>query len=141
MHVHSTAVLGDGNANAGLSQAELIETAVSTAVSMVLQQQAAPSQAPTDPYRDFPPLLTSTHIHQMTGWSKSEIGRMLLDGRLPSLDTGGGTAHRKRWVSKQFMLRLLADLDAGKPVRLREYADRWNASVREQAEAGQAVAS
>jgi hypothetical protein len=107
---------------------EVFQAAVSAAVAAILQQQPAASRQQPDKYTDLPPLLTSSQVHTVTGWSKSEINRMLIDGRIPSLDGGSGNVYRRRWVSKKFLLDLLADLDSGKPIQLREYTARWNSS-------------
>jgi hypothetical protein len=108
----------------------LLEGAVRAAVAVILQQQAAVPQE-ADGYKELPALLTPAQVQKLTGWSRSEVNRMLHDGRLPSIAAGSGTKQKKRWVSKAFILKMLQDLNTGRSITsLRDYTAQWQAGIQ-----------
>ncbi len=116
---------GDEPGQQGLLQAML---------RALLAEVLATQQPAVDDTRpDLPPLLKPGQVSELTGWSRNTVDRMIAAGDLPSVTAREGAHQRMVQVPKAFVLRMLADLASGKSIpSLREYADRWQASIAPQ---------
>jgi excisionase family DNA binding protein len=116
---------------------EVLLEAVIRAVTQVFCGQQRSRQAPPaaqDGVRpDLPALLAPQQAADLMGVSRNTIDRMVQDGDLPSVVLREGTRQRMVRVPKSFVLQLLSDLGAGARISLREYAERWPASLTAQA--------
>lgn len=123
---------------------ELLETIIRAVTEAVVGQPARPAEVPQvleDDRPDLPPLLAPQQVADLLGVSRNTIDRMVGDDELPSIVLREGTRQRMVRVPKSFVLRLLADLNAGARISLREYAALWQASVVANAGLGSPAAS
>jgi excisionase family DNA binding protein len=81
---------------------------------------------------DLPALLAPQQVADLMGISRNTVDRMVDDGELPGIVLREGSRQRMIRVPKAFVLQLLRDLNGGERISLREYADRWRATVASQ---------
>ena len=81
---------------------------------------------------DLPALLAPQQVADLMGISRNTVDRMVDDGELPGIVLREGSRQRMVRVPKTFVLQLLRDLNGGARISLREYADRWRATVANQ---------
>jgi hypothetical protein len=108
-----------------------------------LAQRAARPEPVADDQPDLPALLSPTQVEKLTGIDRNTIDRMVRDGELPYIVPRKGARKRMIRIPKAFIVRMLADLNAGTSIPdMAAYAATWNASVAngQQAQAGPELA-
>jgi excisionase family DNA binding protein len=90
------------------------------------------SRVQEDDRPDLPALLAPQQVADLMGISRNTVDRMVDDGELPGIVLREGSRQRMVRVPKAFVLQLLRDLNGGARISLREYADRWRATVASQ---------
>jgi len=108
----------------------VLEAAVRAMVAALVPRQppAVPgARAVARP--DLPPLLSPLQVARLIGVSRQTVDRMVDDGELPSVVLRQGGRQRMVRIPARFVIEMLADLNSGTRVSLKEYAARWTASA------------
>jgi hypothetical protein len=87
----------------------------------------AEPQALQDDRPDLPALLAPQQVGDLWGISRNTVDRMADDGELPAIVLREGSRQRMVRIPKAFVLKVLADLNAGARISLRDYTATWQA--------------
>ena len=139
MRAHSS-VPGYGRTLQGATVHEELIEAIVRAVTEAFASRPGrlreASLALEDDRPDLPALLAPQQVADLFGTSRNTVDRMVEDGELPCIVLRAGNRQRMVRVPKAFVLQLLRDLNGGARISLRDYADRWRATVASQTTAG-----
>jgi hypothetical protein len=109
---------------------ELLEAAMRAAFGAALAQQAVRPEPVADDRPDLPELLSPVQVEKLTGIDRNTVDRMVADGELPHAVLRKGARKRMVRVPKAFVLRMLADLNAGTSIRdMAAYTANWQPSA------------
>jgi excisionase family DNA binding protein len=114
---------------------DLLETIIRAVTEAVVGQPSRLREEPRpleDDRPDLPALLAPQQVADLMGISRNTVDRMVEDGELPGIVLREGNRQRMVRVPKGFVLQLIRDLNKGAQISLREYADKWRATVASQ---------
>jgi excisionase family DNA binding protein len=114
---------------------DLLETIIRAVTEAVVGQPGRLREEPRpleDDRPDLPALLAPQQVADLLGISRNTVDRMVEDGELPGIVLREGNRQRMVRVPKGFVLQLIRDLNKGAQISLREYADKWRATVASQ---------